>query len=52
MNDKASGALIGPDGKPGAPWRSSLYEEPLWVSVAWVLGPVVLAALGIYFAVR
>jgi hypothetical protein len=51
MNEKASGALIGPDGKrPG--WRSSLYEEPMWVSVAWVLGPIILAAIGIYFAVR
>jgi hypothetical protein len=52
MNAKESEALTGHVGKRLSPWRSSLYEEPLWVSVAWVLGPVVLAALGIYFAVR
>lgn len=52
MNDKASGALIGPDDKRPAGWRSSLYHEPMWVSVVWVLGPIVLAAISIYFAVR
>jgi hypothetical protein len=52
MNAKDKGALIGPEGKRPAPWRSSLYEEPMWVSVAWILGPVVLAAVGIYFSVR
>ena len=53
MNAKESGpALVGPEGKRLAPWRSSLYEEPMWVSLAWVLGPLVAAVLGIYFAVR
>lgn len=52
MNAKDSGSLIGPDEKRPAPWRSSLYQEPLWVSVMWVLGPTLLAAVGIYFAVR
>lgn len=52
MNDKASGALIGPDDKHPAGWRSSLYNEPMWVSLAWVLGPIALAAISIYFAVR
>jgi hypothetical protein len=52
MNEKASGVLIGSDGKRRAGWRSSLYEEPLWVSVAWVVGPILLAASGIYFAIR
>jgi len=52
MNEKASGALVGPDDKRPAGWRSSLYHEALWVSVAWVVAPVALAAIGIYFAVR
>ncbi|HWO09364.1 MAG TPA: hypothetical protein VNN80_07785 [Polyangiaceae bacterium] len=52
MNAKGSGALIGPEGKRPAPWRSSLYEEPMWVSLAWVIGPVAIAAIAIYFAVR
>jgi hypothetical protein len=33
-------------------WRGSLYEEPIWVSLAWLIGPMLLAGLGIYFAVR
>lgn len=33
-------------------WRSSLYDEPLWVSVAWIAVPVGLGALAIFFAVR
>jgi hypothetical protein len=33
-------------------WRSSLYEEPVWVSVAWILGPLVFAGLTIYYAIR
>jgi len=53
MNAKAKGAsLIGPEGKRPAPWRSSLYEEPLWVSLAWVIIPTVLAVIAIYFSVR
>ena len=35
-----------------AAWRSSLYDEPLWVSVAWILVPVALGALAIFFVVR
>ena len=52
MNEKASGALIGPDEKRPAGWRSSLYSEPMWVSVAWLLGPIAVGAIGIFFAVR
>lgn len=52
MNAKDKGSLIGSEGKRLAAWRSSLYEEPLWVSLAWVIGPLLLAALGIFFAVR
>jgi len=33
-------------------WRSSLYEEPVWVSLAWILGPLTVAILAMYFAVR
>jgi len=33
-------------------WRSSLYDEPVWVSLAWILGPLTMAVLAMYFAVR
>ena len=33
-------------------WRSSLYEEPVWVSLVWILGPLTVAVLAMYFAVR
>ena len=33
-------------------WRSSLYEEPVWVSLAWILGPLCMALLAMYFAVK
>jgi hypothetical protein len=52
MNAKEKGALIGPEGKRPPPWKSSLYEEPNWVSLAWILGPVLFAALAIFFAIR
>lgn len=52
MNAKEKGALIGPGGKRPPPWKSSLYEEPTWVSLAWIIGPALLAAVVIYFAVR
>jgi hypothetical protein len=39
--------------KHGSPWwRSSLYQEPVWVSVAWIIGPLLVAALAMYLAVR
>ncbi|HKO90595.1 MAG TPA: hypothetical protein VJU61_05560 [Polyangiaceae bacterium] len=39
--------------KVGSPWwRSSLYDEPVWVSVAWIIGPTLVAALAMYLAVR
>jgi hypothetical protein len=52
MNAKNKAALIGPEGKHPAPWKSSLYEEPLWVSIAWVVGPVLFASIAIYLSVR
>lgn len=33
-------------------WRSSLYDEPLWVSIAWIVVPVGLGALVIFLAIR
>ena len=35
-----------------AAWRSSLYDEPLWVSVAWIVVPLGLGAVAIFLAVR
>lgn len=52
MNSSQKKAAPKPLGQGASSWRSSLYEEPLWVSLAWVLGPVALAALGILFALR
>lgn len=52
MNSREKGGLIGPDEKPPAAWRSSLYDEPVWVSVAWIVGPSLLALVGVYLALR
>jgi hypothetical protein len=52
MNAREKAPLISPEGKRPAPWKSSLYEEPLWKSVAWLVGPALFAAAAIYFAVR
>ena len=52
MNAKENSALIGPEGKRPAPWRSSLYDEPIWVSILWILVPALFAGIAIYFAVR
>ncbi len=52
MSSKEKSVLIGAEAKKPPPWRSSLYEEPLWVSLAWIIGPTVAAGLAIFFAVR
>jgi hypothetical protein len=52
MNGKERGNPTGLAGKRPAFWRSSLYEEPTWVSLAWIVGPVLCAGIAIYFAVR
>jgi hypothetical protein len=52
MNAREKAPLISPGGRPPAPWKSSLYEEPLWKSVVWLVGPMLFAAVAIYFAVR
>lgn len=52
MNSKRRDAALSPEDKRTAFWRSSLYEEPVWVSLAWVIGPAFLAGIAIYFAVR
>lgn len=51
MNAKDKGVLISPDGKR-PPWKSSLYEEPNWVSLAWIIGPLLFAGIAIYLSVR
>jgi hypothetical protein len=35
-----------------APWKNSIYDEPTWVSLFWIVIPVGLAALGIFFAMK
>jgi hypothetical protein len=52
MNAKEKGALIAPDGKRPPPWKSSLYEEPTWVSLAWIIGPLLFAGVTIYLSIR
>ena len=44
-------AIIKQLGDRASSWRSSLYEEPLWVSIAWIVGPVTLAGIAIFYAV-
>jgi hypothetical protein len=39
-------------GKNGPWWRSSLYYEPLWVSVLWIAGPVLVAGVALFYVVR
>ena len=36
------------EGRRPAFWRSSTYEEPTWVSLAWIIGPILLAGSLIY----
>ncbi len=52
MNSKRTDAVLSPEDERPAFWRSSLYEEPVWASLAWVIGPVLLAGIAIYFAMR
>jgi hypothetical protein len=52
MNAKENGSLIGPEGKRPPPWKSSLYDEPTWVSLAWIIGPMLFAGVAIYLSVR
>jgi hypothetical protein len=52
MNSKWTDSLLSPERKRPAFWRSSLYEEPAWVSLAWVIGPAFLAGIAIYFVLR
>ncbi|HTV24263.1 MAG TPA: hypothetical protein VMG12_36475 [Polyangiaceae bacterium] len=33
-------------------WRNSVYDEPAWVSLAWIALPVLIAATVIFIAVR
>ena len=37
--------------KRAAYWRGSIYEEPTWVSLAWILCPLIIAATVIYVGV-
>jgi hypothetical protein len=53
MNAKEDkGTLLAPEAKRLPPWKSSLYEEPNWVSLAWIIGPVLFAGVAIYLSVR
>ena len=52
MNSSKKKPAPKPLGQGASSWRSSLYEEPLWLSLAWIIGPLALAALGIIFVVR
>jgi hypothetical protein len=52
MNEKRQRTSSSLKGKYPAFWRSSLYEEPTWVALAWIVGPALIAGIAIYFAVR
>ena len=51
MNRKKGDASTSLEGKRSGFWRGSLNEEPTWASFAWIIGPALLAAIVIYFAV-
>jgi hypothetical protein len=48
-DDKSSPLL--PAGTHAPWWRSSLYHEPVWVSLVWLLVPLSLASLVLYIAI-
>lgn len=52
MKLKQASTVLRDPGKHPAFWRGSIYEEPLWVSLAWLIGPIIVAALAIYFVVN
>jgi hypothetical protein len=52
MNTRDRTASSSLDGQRPPFWRNSLYEEPTWVSLAWIIGPALVAGIAIYFAVR
>jgi hypothetical protein len=37
--------------KRAAFWRSSTYEEPTWVSLAWIIGPLLTAGILLYIVI-
>lgn len=49
--DEKSSPLL-PAGTKAPWWRSSLYTEPVWVSVAWLAIPLTLALTVVFFATR
>jgi hypothetical protein len=49
MNAKRASALVSESSKRPAFWRGSIYEEPTWVSLAWIVGPATAAGVVIYF---
>src|SRR5688572_2717814 len=51
MNTGDKIASSGLDGKRPRFWRNSLYEEPTWVSLAWIMDAALVAGIAIYFAV-
>ena len=38
--------------KQASSWRSSLYDEPVWVSLAWIVIPMAFAGVAIFLAMR
>jgi hypothetical protein len=30
-------------------WKGSTYKEPTWVSLAWIVAPLITATVAIYF---
>jgi hypothetical protein len=48
--DEKSSPLL-PAGTRSPWWRSSLYTEPFWVSLAWLLIPLGVALFVVYLAV-
>lgn len=51
MTDEKSSPLL-PAGTHAPWWRSSLYKEPVWLSLVWLLVPLSVALVTLYFAIR
>jgi hypothetical protein len=50
MNEPPRSSSSSPANNRPRFWQNSLYEEPFWVSLAWIVGPLAAAGAAIYFA--
>ena len=51
MNAKRNDGSLLQQGRRPPFWKNSTYEEPVWVSLTWILVPVLIAGLTIYMVI-